>query len=69
MKRHWLKSFELNKGKLPWPVDNGVVSIHFGFYTIEGTTIKGNNPGITISTPSVGEQVKAVFDGDVVARA
>ena len=61
------EKFELNKGKLPWPVDNGVVSIHFGFYTIEGTTIKGNNPGVTISTPSVGEQVKAVFDGDVVA--
>ena len=60
-------NFEQNKGKLPWPVDNGFVSIHFGVYTIEGTKIKGDNPGITISTPSPGQSVKAVFDGEVVA--
>lgn len=60
-------NFEQNKGKLPWPVDNGFVSIHFGVYTIEGTKIKGDNPGITISTPSAGQSVKAVFDGEVVA--
>jgi len=57
--------FELNKGKLPWPVDNGYVSGHFGFYTIEGTSIRGENPGITISTPSISVSVKAVFDGEV----
>jgi murein hydrolase activator len=57
--------FELNKGRLPWPVDNGVVTIHFGTYEIEGTHLKGDNPGITIAAP-VGVAVKTVFDGEVV---
>jgi murein hydrolase activator len=59
--------FTNNRGKLPWPVDKGYISIPFGIYTIEGTKIKGNNPGITISTPSAGVAVKAVFDGVVSA--
>jgi septal ring factor EnvC (AmiA/AmiB activator) len=59
-------SFSSNRGKLPWPVDNGYVSIHYGTYSIPGTTIKGDNPGITISTPSVGTTVKSVFDGEVL---
>jgi murein hydrolase activator len=59
-------SFESNRGRLPWPVDQHFVSIHFGTYTIEGTPLKGVNPGITISTPSPGVPAKAVFDGDVV---
>jgi septal ring factor EnvC (AmiA/AmiB activator) len=58
-------SFESNRGKLPWPVDNGVVSIHFGPYIVEGTGIKGDNPGITIATPSTGIAVKSVFNGEV----
>jgi len=58
-------SFESNKGKLPWPVDNGVVTIHFGPYEVEGTKIKGVNPGITIATPSAGMAVKSVFNGEV----
>ena len=56
--------FEMNRGKLPWPVDNGVVSIHFGKYEIEGTKLYGDNPGITIAAP-IGVPVKAVFDGQV----
>jgi septal ring factor EnvC (AmiA/AmiB activator) len=59
-------SFESNRGKLPWPVDNGVVTIHFGPYVVEGTGIKGVNPGITIATPSTGMPVKSVFNGEVV---
>ena len=59
-------SFSSNKGKLPWPVDNGYVSIHYGTYSIPGTKITDVNPGITISTPSVGTPVKAVFDGEVL---
>ncbi len=59
-------SFEANRGKLPWPVDNGFVSIHFGSYQYEGTKLKGDNPGITIYTPNSGVPVKCVFDGEVV---
>jgi len=58
-------SFANNRGKLPWPVDNGVVSIHFGRYKIEGTRIEGDNPGLTIATQP-GNSVKAVFEGEVV---
>ncbi|HEU4471716.1 MAG TPA: peptidoglycan DD-metalloendopeptidase family protein [Flavisolibacter sp.] len=58
-------SFEKNRGSLPWPVDNGVVSIPFGASRVEGLTI--DNPGITISTPSAGGSVKAIFDGEVSA--
>ena len=57
--------FETNRGRLPWPVDNGVVTIHFGTYEIEGTHLKGDNPGITIAAP-LGVPVKAVFDGEIV---
>jgi septal ring factor EnvC (AmiA/AmiB activator) len=58
-------SFMGSRGKLPWPVDNGVVTIHFGPYKIDNTLLSGDNPGITITTP-VGTTVKSVFDGDVV---
>jgi len=60
-------SFENNKNKLPWPVDQGYVCIHYGSYTIEGTKLKGDNPGITICTPQPGTNVKSVFDGEVVS--
>ncbi|MBD0331454.1 MAG: peptidoglycan DD-metalloendopeptidase family protein [Chitinophagaceae bacterium] len=59
-------NFSSNRGRLPWPVDNGYVSVHFGTYSIEGTKIKGDNPGLTISTPSPGTTVKSVFDGEVI---
>lgn len=59
--------FELNKAKLPWPVDNGVVTLQFGNNKIENTLLNFDNPGITISTPSSGIPVKAVFDGEVSA--
>lgn len=58
-------SFEANKAKLPWPVDNGVVSIPFGSSVVGGLSI--DNPGLTISTPSAGGSVKAVFSGEVSA--
>ncbi|WP_207511953.1 murein hydrolase activator EnvC family protein [Longitalea luteola] len=57
-------SFESNKGKLPWPVEKGNVKIHFGTYSIEGTKLRGNNPGITLATDP-GAVVRAVFEGEV----
>ena len=56
-------SFKVNRGKLPWPVDGGFVSIPYGPYKMEGLDMVNNC--ITISTPSAGVPVKAVFDGTV----
>lgn len=54
------------RGKLPWPVDKGYVKVPFGTYSIEGTKLRGDNPGLTIGTEK-GSAVKAVFDGVVSA--
>ena len=59
--------FEKNKLRLPWPIDEGAVCIHYGPYQIEKTKIKGDNPGITICTPQPGHNVKSVFSGEVVS--
>ena len=59
--------FEKNRLRLPWPIDQGTVCIHYGPYQIEKTKIKGDNPGITICTPQPGNSVKSVFDGEVVS--
>jgi len=59
--------FQNNRGRLPWPVDNGYVSIPFGNSKVEGTQLVQDNPGITISTPTAGTPVKAVFEGEVSA--
>jgi septal ring factor EnvC (AmiA/AmiB activator) len=57
--------FQANKARLPWPVDNGVVTLRFGPNKIENTLLTFDNPGLTIATPSAGVPVKAVFDGEV----
>jgi murein hydrolase activator len=59
-------SFQANKARLPWPVDNGIVTMRFGNNQIENTKLTFDNPGITIATPAAGAAVKAVFDGEVV---
>ncbi|HET9057124.1 MAG TPA: peptidoglycan DD-metalloendopeptidase family protein [Chitinophagaceae bacterium] len=56
--------FAKNQNRLPWPVDNGYLIAHFGPNVIEGTKIRFDNNGITISTPPE-TSVKAVFDGEV----
>jgi len=58
-------SFEANRYKLPWPVDNGIVLLKFGDNKIENTFLTIDNPGLTIATPSAGSNVKAVFEGEV----
>lgn len=57
--------FEKNKGRLPWPVEKGGIKIHFGMYSIEGTNLHGNNPGLTIETDP-GATVKSIFEGEVI---
>lgn len=57
--------FEKNRGRLPWPVEKGAIKIHFGTYSIEGTPLHGNNPGLTIETDP-GAAVKAIFEGEVI---
>lgn len=59
-------NFEANRGRLPFPVDNGYVAIAFGPYTVPGTNLKGNQDFITIASPE-GTVVKAVFDGEVAS--
>lgn len=56
--------FAKNQNRLPWPVDNGYLTAHYGLNTIEGTKIQYDNSGITIST-STGTNVKAIFDGEI----
>lgn len=58
-------SFETNRAKLPWPVDEGYVCVHFGSYQIGDTKLRGDNPGITICTQQAGVNVKSVFSGEV----
>lgn len=59
-------SFGESRARLPWPVDKGSVTVHFGKYRIEELNVIGDSPGITIATQP-GSAVKAVFDGEVVA--
>ncbi|MEI6947875.1 peptidoglycan DD-metalloendopeptidase family protein [Paraflavisolibacter sp. H34] len=60
-------SFEGNRARLPWPVDNGYVCIPFG--TSKVGNLSMDNPGITVCTPSAGVNVKSVFDGEVSSVA
>lgn len=59
------KDFQKNKGKLPWPVERGIVTIAYGDYEVEGlvgSSVK--NSGIDIDS-APGTRVRAVFDGEV----
>ncbi len=54
--------FENNKGRLPWPADAGIVTIHFGTETIPGTKLVRKSDGIEIALPP-GSSIKSVADG------
>jgi septal ring factor EnvC (AmiA/AmiB activator) len=61
------KSFEANKGRLPWPVSNGSITEKYGINahpTLSGVTT--NNNGVDI-TCSKGSSVRAVFEGEVTS--
>jgi len=61
------KNFSANKGKLPWPVEKGVVTLGFGTQphpVVKTTKIQSN--GVTIATPDHAE-VRAVFEGIVLS--
>jgi len=62
-------SFASNKGKLPWPVKQGVITAQFGKHphpVLEGIVI--NNNGIDISTTK-GATSRAIFNGVVSSVA
>lgn len=57
--------FQKNKGKLPWPVEKGIITVGFGsneFPGLVGTSVTNN--GIDINS-APGTKVRAVFDGEV----
>jgi septal ring factor EnvC (AmiA/AmiB activator) len=56
-------SFEKNKGTLPWPLDKGMVLMHYGKNTLPSGTVM-DVTSVTISS-DIGTTVKAVFDGTV----
>ena len=59
--------FEKNKGRLPWPVEKGMVSGEFGVHphpTLPKVTV--NNKGIYIQTTR-GAAVRAVYEGEVTS--
>lgn len=58
--------FSQNKGKLPWPVDNGFISTKFGKQahpTLKGITIESNGIDISCTGSLI---VKSIFEGEVV---
>ena len=62
-------SFAANKGKLPWPVLEGVITDRFGQHphpVLNGIVI--NNNGIDISTTK-GALARAIFEGEVSSVA
>ena len=60
-------NFEANRGRLPWPLDRGVIIQGFGRQrhpVVKTTTIQSN--GVTIATAPA-TQVRAVFEGEVMS--
>lgn len=60
------KQFAQNKGKLPWPLRQGVITERFGVHNhpVYKNLKLPDNPGVTFST-SKGAEVFSVFDGEV----
>lgn len=61
------KSFEVNRGRLPWPVEKGSITERYGTNphpTLAGVTTHNN--GIDITCPK-NARVRAVFEGEVTS--
>ncbi len=61
------KSFEANRGRLPWPVEKGSITERYG--TNPHPTLSGvvtNNNGIDITCPKYAH-VRSVFEGEVTS--
>ena len=57
--------FEANRGRLPWPVEKGYISGHFGKHQHPiHEHVVVNNKGIYIQTVS-GAQARAIYEGEV----
>lgn len=62
-------SFVSNKGKLPWPIERGVISETFGIHRHPVLkNVKTKNNGIDIATAKNSE-ARSVFNGEVVSIA
>ena len=60
-------NFVGNKGKLPWPVERGVISSAYGKHTsVVSDKVTVTNNGIDIATTE-NAQARAVFDGEVAS--
>lgn len=58
-------NFEQNKRRLPWPVERGIITEHFGIHSHPVlSNVKIRNNGINIATEA-GAKVRAVFNGEV----
>ena len=60
-------NFVSNKGKLPWPVERGVISSSYGKHTsVVSDKVTVTNNGIDIAT-TTGAQARAIFEGVVAS--
>jgi len=63
--RELSNSFAANKGKLPWPVNEGVITAQFGEHphpSLKGVKVQNNGIGISTKKDNIG---RAIFDGEV----
>ncbi|MGN6507898.1 MAG: murein hydrolase activator EnvC family protein [Chitinophaga sp.] len=58
------EKFEDNQGKLPWPVESGMIIGWFGLQKNPDIKIQENNDGMIFATRK-GGNVKAIFEGEV----
>jgi len=59
------EDFERNKGRIPWPVERGIITEHFGVHAhpvLKQIQVRSN--GVDIST-NAGAKARAVYEGEV----